>query len=77
MNNDPKDNTKVTLTIGQLKKLVREANDELLLEMATIGCPTIDNVEYKLSIHGINTRDRPVPHIHLDRADDLERPPTS
>lgn len=68
-----KDNAKVTLTIGQLKKLVREANDELLLEMATIGWPTIDNVEYKLSIHGINTRDRPVPHIHLDRADDLER----
>lgn len=45
----------------------------LLCEMATVGWPIIDKVEYKLSIHGVNTRDRPIPHIHLDRADDLER----
>ena len=45
----------------------------LLCEMATVGWPIIDKVEYKLSIHGVNTRDRPIPHIHLDRADDPER----
>ena len=45
----------------------------LVCEMATVGWPIIDKVEYKLSIHGVNTRDRPIPHIHLDRADDPER----
>lgn len=50
-----------------------ESDEHLLCEMATIGWPTIDGIEYKMSIHGVNTRDRPIPHIHLDRADDLNR----
>lgn len=45
----------------------------MICEMATVGWPTIDKVKYKLSIHGVNTSDRPIPHIHLDRADDLDR----
>lgn len=51
----------------------RLSGSRLVCEMATIGWPRIEGVEYKLSIHGLNTRDRPTPHIHLDRADDLER----
>lgn len=47
-----------------------DEDSHLMLEMATIGWPNIDGVEYKMSIHGVNTRDRPTPHIHLDRADD-------
>ena len=50
-----------------------EEDVHMLCEMATVGWPIIDKVEYKLSIHGINTRDRLVPHIHLDRADDPDR----
>ena len=50
-----------------------EQDPHLFCEMATIGWLVLDGVEYKLSIHGINTKDRPIPHIHLDRADDLER----
>lgn len=47
--------------------------DELLLETATIGWPTIDKVKYRVSLHGCYAEDFPMPHIHLDRADDLER----
>ena len=47
--------------------------NDLLCEMATIGWPNIDGVEYKISIHGVNARDRSTPHIHLDRADDPDR----
>lgn len=50
-----------------------DEDSHLISEMATIGWPNIDGVEYKMSIHGVNTRDRPTPHIHLDMADDPNR----
>lgn len=69
---------KITLSVAELKEIVLEAESDearehkLLLEMATIGWPIIDKVAYKMSIHGVNTKDRLIPHIHLDRADDLD-----
>ena len=60
-------------TLDEVSSQDGASGDDLVCEMATIGWPIIDGVEYKLSIHGLNTRDRPTPHIHLDRADDLER----
>lgn len=68
-----------------MKDLIKEDADDLysafddddglhlICEMATVGWPVINKVRYKLSIHGVNTSDRPIPHIHLDRADDPER----
>ncbi len=43
-------------------------------DVATIGWPVIDGVKYRVSVHGINAKGgTSIPHIHLDRADDLER----
>lgn len=50
-----------------------EGESRMLYEMATVGWPIIDKVEYRLSTHGVDTEDRPIPHIHLDRADDPHR----
>ncbi len=50
-----------------------EDESRMLYEMATVGWPIIDKVEYRLSTHGVDTEDRSIPHIHLDRADDPHR----
>jgi len=42
-------------------------------DLATIGWPLIDGRVYRLSVHGHEAGDWEIPHLHLDRADDLER----
>lgn len=42
-------------------------------DIATVGWPLIDGTEYRLSVHGTETGDCQVPHVHLDRVDDTER----
>ena len=50
-----------------------ESPRESPLEVATLGWPVFAGVRYRVSVDGIRTGDCRIPHVHLDRADDLER----
>jgi hypothetical protein len=45
-------------------------NEDFIVEMATIGRPTLGKKKYHIAIHGVLAGDRPNPHIHIYLNDD-------
>lgn len=45
-------------------------NENLIVEMATIGRPVFAKKKYHIAVHGVLAGDRPNPHIHIYLNDD-------